>query len=205
MPSCSRKSAVSLWLLAVPGLRAPRLTTLVDGFDSDDYRLFTRTRRDSPVPAPSADRVADLRRRSSRARVDLEIAIREDDFVNPAWHEREVPQAFAAKPRSPRASDVLGVREDLERQRPVIERGGLRSRASAPTAVCLDGLENCGRAVIRLDPPFRAATAHETPHRKLPARAPMLDVAVRKPKGEDRRCRDTPTVLRFGRAHRGNW
>ncbi len=66
-----------------------------------DDRLAIGRSEDSPQLSPTADRVADGRRRVLPGGIDLEVAVWVDDFKTPAGHECVIPSRSNAKPASP--------------------------------------------------------------------------------------------------------
>jgi hypothetical protein len=72
-----------------------------DELDPHDHRLSGGCGRDSPQFAATTDRVADGRRRVLPRGIDLEVAVRVDDFETPAGHECRMPSRANPKPASP--------------------------------------------------------------------------------------------------------
>ena len=93
-----------------------------------------------------------------------------------------------------------GYREDLNRQRLIAEpcrdnRGGARSRGSVD-GKWLGGLKKHGLTDVLAHAPQCSASSYECSQRELPTRGSMLDVAVRKTKGQDRRRRNLRSLHR---------
>ena len=86
--------------------------------------------------------------------------------------------------------------ENLDRQWLISDRGRVHRRATGcALARHVGRLENRGPARrIRAYPPEGAAGAYSGPNGKLPARRLILDVAVRKPKKQNRRRRNSMSV-----------
>jgi hypothetical protein len=97
-----------------------------------------------------------------------------------------------------------GFGDNLDRQGFVPKRKGKYPRAtgnaSAATSISIfSRFEEYGSAFVSADAPCSAATAHECPDRELATRGSILDVAVREAQQQDRRCRDTYTLLRLSK------
>ncbi len=97
-----------------------------------------------------------------------------------------------------RSRATSGFDQDLHDQRLVPERIGDDHWTRCRTLGRLFGrLEDRGSALrVLAYAPQAAATPHECSDGNLAVRRPILDVAVREPEDQDRRCRDTDTLLR---------
>lgn len=90
---------------------------------------------------------------------------------------------------------VSGGREDLDRQRIALKTDGCRQRAARSAGRIVKWLEVGRGPLISGDSPLTSTRPYPSPHGKLATRGSILDVAVREPQQEDRRCRDTDSVL----------
>jgi len=106
-------------------------------------------------------------------------------------------------PRAPRApATPVRLRRELQPSAARPRRKGKCSRAtggaSAAGSTCNFGrVEQRRSAFVAPNAPCSATTTYECPDRELAARGSILDVAVREPKLEDRRGRNSYTVLRL--------
>ena len=89
----------------------------------------------------------------------------------------------------------LELAHHLDDQRRIAERVGDKARRATERTVFVKGCQDGSVVPIGLHAPKHAPCPHVRPDRELSARRSMLDVAVREPEDEDRRCRDTRSVL----------
>ena len=86
--------------------------------------------------------------------------------------------------------------EDLERQRLVGKSDRIQRWAWGSTGRLFFNCFNKGTgALVSGDAPLPPARTYPSSNGKLTARGSILNVAVREPQKEDRRCRDTNSVL----------
>ena len=86
--------------------------------------------------------------------------------------------------------------QNLESQRLVSQPEGCRRRARGSTGRLFFKRLNEGTgSLVSRDSPLPPARTYPSSDGKLAARGSILDVAVREPQKEDRRCRDTDSVL----------